>query len=121
MVELYVVLFTVKISLKSCIKESSRIRNFLGRYFGILGVILFSPTNHFLYTFFQVCPCTKRGCQTRSKCATVTWKTGANSSADVIPSAVVSVKEDSYNVSWTPPPFPNGIVLRYGVQTRYIF
>ncbi len=54
-------------------------------------------------------------------CAVVFGRTDVNTTADNIPSQViVKVAGDEYNISWTTPPKPNGIVLRYDVGIRLV-
>eukprot|EP00794_Sanderia_malayensis_P009771 gene9771-10770_t len=68
----------------------------------------------------RVCPCNKAGCGTNLNCAVVFGRTDVNTTADNLPATVkAKVTGGEYNISWDPPPQPNGIVLRYDVGIRH--
>ena len=61
------------------------------------------------------------GCVFHEECPNVFGQTDASSNADNIPDpVVVNVHKNEYNVNWTAPTKPNGVVLLYDIRIRFL-
>ncbi|XP_057302388.1 putative insulin-like peptide receptor [Hydractinia symbiolongicarpus] len=78
---------------------------------------------------FRICACTetseKGGCAKpgsviTAQCGYAQARTDIHKTADNLASPInVTVQEDTYNITWTPPKQPNAIVLKYDILISY--